>query len=61
MGDPGGDIVNQFELSTKYISDLGDWLIPYNDLYEIYVDYYGKEVVTKADILECSSLLFIGR
>lgn len=35
--------------------------IPYQDMYNIYVDYYGKEIVTVADIIECSSLLFLGR
>ena len=61
VGDPGGDVVNQFELDATYISDLGDWYIPYKDLYNIYYQYYGKEVLTEADIIECSSLLFLGR
>jgi hypothetical protein len=35
--------------------------VPYNDLYNIYLDYYGKEVVTANDIIECSSILYLGR
>jgi glycosylphosphatidylinositol phospholipase D len=61
VGDTGSDVINQFELNTKYIADLGDWFIPYKDLYNIYIDYYGKEIVTEADIIECSSILFLGR
>lgn len=61
VGDFGGDVVNQFELNTKYISDLGEWYVPYNDLYNIYKDLYGTEKITKAEIIECSSLLFLGR
>lgn len=61
VGDFGGDIVNQFELNTDYIADLGEWYVPYDDLYNIYKQYYGKEMITKNDIIECSSLLFIGR
>jgi hypothetical protein len=61
VGDAGSDIVNQFELNTDYIADVGDWYIPYKHMYNIYNQYYGKEVVTEADIIECSSLLFLGR
>ncbi|RNA30261.1 phosphatidylinositol-glycan-specific phospholipase D [Brachionus plicatilis] len=61
VGDFGGDVVNQFELNTKYISDLGEWYVPYNDLYNIYKDLYGTEKITKSEIIECSSLLFLGR
>ena len=61
MGDPGGDVVNEFELDMRFISDLKDWYVPYGDLYNIYFDLYGAEKITKEDIVECSSLLFIGR
>ncbi len=61
VGDTGGDVINEFELDMRYISDLGDWYIPLDDLYNIYMDLYGAERVTKQDIIECSSLLFIGR
>ena len=61
VGDTGGDVLNEFELNMKYISDLSDWYIPVDDLYHIYIDLYGKERVTREDIVECSSLLFIGR
>ena len=77
--------MNQFELNTSYISDLGDWYelgfdshlflltsfqlfkikitryVPYKDLYNIYLEFYGKEEITEIDIIECSSLLFAGR
>ena len=56
-----GDIVNQFELNMNFISDLGDWYVPYQDLYNIYFEFYGKELITHADIIECSSLMFAGR
>jgi glycosylphosphatidylinositol phospholipase D len=61
VGDFGGDIVNQFELDTDYIADLGDWYVPYDDLYNIYLEYYGKEMIDREVIVECSSLLFAGR
>lgn len=61
VGDTGGDIVNQFELNTSYIADLGDWYVPYKDLYNIYLEFYGNEEISELDIIECSSLLFAGR
>lgn len=61
MGDFGGDVVNQFELNTDYIADLGDWYVPYEDLYHIYYEFYGKELITRTEIIECSSVLFLGR
>ena len=61
VGDTGSDVVNQYELNTDYISDLGDWFIPYKDLYNIYYEYYGKEIVSERDIIECSSLFFLLR
>lgn len=61
VGDFGGDIVNQFELNTQYISDVGDWYVPYDDMYNIYALYYGNITVTRDDIVECSSLLFLER
>ena len=60
-GDIGGDILNQYELDLKYISDLGDWYVPYEHLYNIYYEFYGEERVTKTNIIECSSILFLGR
>ena len=33
--------------------------VPSADLYEIYKEYYGKEVITKDIIEECSTLLFL--
>jgi glycosylphosphatidylinositol phospholipase D len=59
--DVGGDVVNEFELSLKYISDLGDWYVPVDDLYNIYSDLYGEVRLNKSDIVECSSFMFLGR
>ncbi len=61
VGDVGGDVVNQFELDLKYISDLGNWYVPADDLYNIYLKLYGEERVSRSDIIECSSILFLGR
>lgn len=33
--------------------------IPSNDLFEIYKEYYGKEMITKDTIEECTTLLFL--
>ena len=33
--------------------------MPSADLYEIYKEYYGKEMITKDIIEECSTLLFL--
>jgi glycosylphosphatidylinositol phospholipase D len=59
--DTGGDVVNEFELSLKYISDVGDWYIPVDDLYNIYIELYGEVRVNKSDIIECTSIMFLGR
>ncbi|CAF0717792.1 unnamed protein product [Brachionus calyciflorus] len=61
VGDFGGDVVNQFELNTNYIGELSEWYVPYDDLYKIYFDLYGQEKINKTEIIECSSLLFLGR
>lgn len=59
--DVGGDVVNVFELSLKYISDVGDWYVPYDDLFNIYKEFYGQERINKSAIIECSTLMFLGR
>ncbi len=61
VADPGGDIVNEFELEMRYISDLGDWYVPANDLYNIYLDMYGEVRINKSEIIECSTVMFLGR
>jgi hypothetical protein len=35
--------------------------VPYKDLYNIYLEFYGNEEISELDIIECSSLLFAGR
>ena len=55
------DVLNQFELNLDYISYLNEWYIPINDLYNIYFDLYGKEMITKEVIFECSSLMYLAR
>ncbi len=55
------DVLNQFELNLDYISYLNEWYIPINDLYNIYVDLYGKEMISKEVIFECSSLMYLAR
>jgi glycosylphosphatidylinositol phospholipase D len=54
VGDFGGDILVEFELNMKFISDLTEWHVPYDDLYQIYLQLYGTEKITKEDIIECS-------
>lgn len=55
------DFVNQFELDLDYVSDIGDWYIPYEDLFHIYKRFYGYERVSRSSIIECTSLLFLAR
>ena len=61
-GDTGGDVLNQFQLRTGYIGQLADWYVPYVDLYNIYADLYDGQIrISRAQIVECSSLLYLAR
>ena len=61
VADFGGDVVNEFELRLNYIADLGDWYVPYDDLFNIYNEFYGQVRINKSEIIECSSIMFLGR
>ena len=40
---------------------MGEWYVPYEDLFQIYKGFYGDERVSRDAIIECSSLLFLAR
>jgi len=58
VADIGGDMMSQLQGDDSQI-DQFKWFVPSADLYEIYKEYYGKEVITKDIIEECSTLLFL--
>jgi glycosylphosphatidylinositol phospholipase D len=59
--DTGGDAVTKYELNLDYVSAFSDWYVPVDDLYNIYLEFYGEVRIEKKDIIDCSTLLFLGR
>uniref|UniRef100_A0A8C4LSJ2 Phosphatidylinositol-glycan-specific phospholipase D n=1 Tax=Equus asinus asinus TaxID=83772 RepID=A0A8C4LSJ2_EQUAS len=57
MGDVRGDVLSQFEFNFNYLSR--HWYVPTEDLLEIYKKLYGREVITKNAIVDCSYLQFL--
>ncbi|XP_076999868.1 phosphatidylinositol-glycan-specific phospholipase D isoform X2 [Tamandua tetradactyla] len=57
-GDFGGDVLSQFEFSFNYLAHR--WYVPVKDLLGIYKKLYGREVITKNVIVDCSYLQFLG-
>ncbi|EPQ05831.1 Phosphatidylinositol-glycan-specific phospholipase D [Myotis brandtii] len=56
-GDFGGDVLSQFEFNFNYLAR--HWYVPVEDLLGIYRKLYGKDVITKHVIVECSYLQFL--
>ncbi|XP_014441988.1 LOW QUALITY PROTEIN: phosphatidylinositol-glycan-specific phospholipase D [Tupaia chinensis] len=56
-GDFGGDVLSQFEFNFNYLAR--HWYIPTQDLLGIYETLYGREVITAAEIADCSHLQFL--
>nr|XP_035968072.1 phosphatidylinositol-glycan-specific phospholipase D isoform X3 [Halichoerus grypus] len=56
-GDFGGDVLSQFEFNFNYLAR--HWYVPIEDLLEIYKKLYGREVITKNAIVDCSYLQFL--
>lgn len=56
-GDFGGDVLSQSEFNFNYLARR--WYVPVKDLLEIYKKLYGREVITKHVIVECSYLQFL--
>ncbi|XP_034519396.1 phosphatidylinositol-glycan-specific phospholipase D isoform X2 [Ailuropoda melanoleuca] len=56
-GDFGGDVLSQFEFNFNYLARR--WYVPIEDLLEIYKKLYGREVITKNAIVDCSYLQFM--
>ncbi|KAF5925094.1 hypothetical protein HPG69_008771 [Diceros bicornis minor] len=56
-GDFGGDVLSQFEFNFNYLARR--WYVPTEDLLEIYKKLYGREVITKKAIIDCSYLQFL--
>ncbi|XP_066208870.1 phosphatidylinositol-glycan-specific phospholipase D isoform X1 [Saccopteryx leptura] len=56
-GDFGGDVLSQFEFNFNYLSR--HWYVPVRDLLGIYKNLYGREVITKKAIVECTYLQFL--
>ncbi|XP_004406584.1 PREDICTED: phosphatidylinositol-glycan-specific phospholipase D [Odobenus rosmarus divergens] len=56
-GDFGGDVLSQFEFNFNYLARR--WYVPIEDLLEIYKKLYGREVITKNAIIDCSYLQFL--
>ncbi|XP_072460062.1 phosphatidylinositol-glycan-specific phospholipase D isoform X1 [Notamacropus eugenii] len=57
IGDFGGDVLSHFELDFNYLGR--SWYVPVKDLLGIYQQLYGKEVITKSAIIDCSYLQFL--
>ncbi|XP_027729629.1 phosphatidylinositol-glycan-specific phospholipase D isoform X1 [Vombatus ursinus] len=57
VGDFGGDVLSHFELDFNYLGR--HWYVPVKDLMGIYKQLYGKEVITKNAIIDCSYLQFL--
>ncbi|XP_055262160.1 phosphatidylinositol-glycan-specific phospholipase D isoform X3 [Moschus berezovskii] len=56
-GDFGGDVLSQFEFKYNYLSR--HWYVPVEDLLGIYKELYGRVVITKKAIVDCSYLQFL--
>ncbi|XP_041626694.1 phosphatidylinositol-glycan-specific phospholipase D isoform X1 [Vulpes lagopus] len=56
-GDFGGDVLSQFEFNFNYLARR--WYVPIEDLLGIYKKLYGREVITKSAIVDCSYLQFL--
>ncbi|XP_055426751.1 phosphatidylinositol-glycan-specific phospholipase D isoform X1 [Bubalus kerabau] len=56
-GDFGGDVLSQFEFKFNYLSR--HWYVPAEDLLGIYKELYGRVVITKKAIVDCSYLQFL--
>ncbi|ELR50996.1 Phosphatidylinositol-glycan-specific phospholipase D [Bos mutus] len=56
-GDFGGDVLSQFEFKFNYLSR--HWYVPAEDLLGIYRELYGRIVITKKAIVDCSYLQFL--
>ncbi|XP_060608003.1 phosphatidylinositol-glycan-specific phospholipase D-like isoform X2 [Ruditapes philippinarum] len=61
VGDFGGDILTEYEMNTTYIPLEEGWYFPLDDLYNIYISYYGNEKIPKNIIQECTLTLFLRR
>uniref|UniRef100_A0A3Q1MEX6 Phosphatidylinositol-glycan-specific phospholipase D n=1 Tax=Bos taurus TaxID=9913 RepID=A0A3Q1MEX6_BOVIN len=53
----GGDVLSQFEFKFNYLSR--HWYVPAEDLLGIYKELYGRVVITKKAIVDCSYLQFL--
>ncbi|KAF0878328.1 PHLD phospholipase, partial [Crocuta crocuta] len=56
-GDFGGDVLSQFQFNFNYLAR--HWYVPVEDLLEIYKKLYGREVITKSAIVDCTYLQFL--
>ncbi|XP_055470460.1 phosphatidylinositol-glycan-specific phospholipase D isoform X1 [Psammomys obesus] len=56
-GDFGGDVLSQFEFNFNYLSRR--WYVPIKDLLRIYDNLYGRQVITKNVIVDCTYLQFL--
>ncbi|XP_019523713.1 PREDICTED: phosphatidylinositol-glycan-specific phospholipase D [Hipposideros armiger] len=56
-GDFGGDVLSQFEFNFNYLTR--HWYVPVEDLLGIYKKLYGRAVITKNVIVDCSYLQFL--
>ncbi|XP_045407845.1 phosphatidylinositol-glycan-specific phospholipase D [Lemur catta] len=56
-GDFGGDVLSQFEFNFNYLARR--WYVPVKDLLGIYDKLYGRKVITKNVIVDCSHLQFL--
>ncbi|EDL32465.1 glycosylphosphatidylinositol specific phospholipase D1, isoform CRA_a, partial [Mus musculus] len=56
-GDFGGDVLSQFEFNFNYLSRR--WYVPVRDLLRIYDNLYGRKVITKDVLVDCTYLQFL--
>ncbi|XP_008578807.1 PREDICTED: phosphatidylinositol-glycan-specific phospholipase D [Galeopterus variegatus] len=56
-GDFGGDVLSQFEFNFNYLAR--HWYVPVKDLLGIYEKLYGRQVITKNVIVDCTYLQFL--
>ncbi|KAM9234217.1 phosphatidylinositol-glycan-specific phospholipase D isoform 2-T2 [Dugong dugon] len=56
-GDFGGDVLSQFEFNFNYLARR--WYVPTKDLLVIYKKLYGRNIITKNVIVDCSYLQFL--
>uniref|UniRef100_A0A8C0W7D0 Phosphatidylinositol-glycan-specific phospholipase D n=1 Tax=Castor canadensis TaxID=51338 RepID=A0A8C0W7D0_CASCN len=56
-GDFGGDVVSQFEFNFNYLAR--HWYVPIKDLLGIYEKLYGRNVINKNVIVDCTHLQFL--